>query len=126
MARITYSAVVLDKKSQSKLKEMVSSYVPNGWEVIAHHMTINMGELKPDMKRYLGNKVKLRVKTLGMSDLVMAVGVEGFPSNNGVPHITVAVDRKGGGKPYLSNKINDWRPIQFALDLDGVVTEVPW
>lgn len=126
MGKITYSAVVLDKKSRSKLLSLVGSYVPQGWEVIAHHMTINMGEIKPEYEKYLEMKVTLRVKTIGMNDKAMAVGVEGFPSKNKIPHITIAVNRKEGGKPYMSNKIENWRPIQFGLELTGTVEEVPW
>jgi hypothetical protein len=117
--------VVLDEKSRSKLLEFVSSYVPHGWETIAHHMTINMGEIKPEYEKYLGMTVPLRVVGLGMTDKVMAMKVEGFPTDKNVPHITVAVNRKDGGKPFMSNKINDWRPIQFSLKLKGKVEEVP-
>ena len=126
MNRITYSAVVLDEKSRSKLLEYMAEYVPDNYEKIAHHMTINMGELKPEFKKYLGDSVTLRVIKVGISDKVVAVMVKGFPTKNNIPHITVAIDRKAGAKPYDSNKITNWQPVQFALDLNGVVTEVPW
>jgi hypothetical protein len=126
MGRITYSAVVLDKKSRSRLLEYMSHYIPNHFEVIAHHMTINMGELKPEMKDRIGEQVTLKVVSVGISDMALAVGVEGFPSKNAIPHVTVAINRKEGAKPFMSNKITNWQPVQFALDLTGVVTEVPW
>jgi len=126
MGKISYSAVVLDDKSRSKLLGLVSSYIPQGWETIAHHMTINMGEIDPEYEKYLGMKVPLRVKTIGMNDKVIAVGVEGFPTKNKIPHITIAVNRQEGGKPFMSNKIEDWRPIQFSAELEGTVEEVPW
>lgn len=125
MEKTAYSAVVLDEKSRSKLLEMLGNNIPNGWEKLAHHMTINMGEIDTQYERYLGFDVDLRVTHIGISDLVMAVGVEGFPTVNKTPHITVAVNRKDGGKPFMSNKITDWRPIQFSLDLKGKVVEVP-
>lgn len=124
MGKISYSAVVLDNDSRTKLIEHMQSNIPEGWEVIAHHQTINMGELKPEFEKYLGMKVTLKVKTVGISDMAMAVGVEGFHTVNKIPHITVAVNRKEGGKPFMSNKITNWQPVQFGLTLTGTVEEV--
>ena len=126
MGRITYSCVVLDDKSRSMLLEHLSNNIPNNFEIIAHHMTINMGELEPEMKHMISDKVTLKVTKIGISELALAVAVEGFPSKNDIPHITVAVNRKDGGKPFDSNKITNWQPVQFALELTGIVTEVPW
>ena len=126
MSNIAYSAVVLDKKSRSKLLAQLANNIPQGWEKIAHHMTINMGELKPEYEKYLGMTVPLRVKTVGYSDLVIAVGVETVvPTQNKIPHITVAVNRADGGKPFFSNKITNWKSIAFGLELEGKVVEVP-
>ena len=79
MGNISYSAVVLDEESRSKLLEFVDGYIPQGWEKIAHHMTLNMGEIKPEFEKYLGFTVPLYVKEVGVSDMAMAVKVEGFP-----------------------------------------------
>ena len=124
MGNISYSAVVLDEQSRSKLLEHFSSNIPEGWENVAHHMTINMGEISPEYERYLGMTVTLRVTNIGFSDMAIAVGVEGFSTTNKIPHITVAVNRKEGGKPFMSNKITNWQPVQFSLDLKGKVEEV--
>lgn len=124
MGKVSYSAVVLDEESRTKLIQHLQSNIPEGWEVIAHHMTINMGEIDPQYEKYLGMKQKLVVKSIGISDMVMAVGVDGFYTTNAIPHITVAVNRKEGGKPFMSNKITNWQPVQFALELTGVVEEV--
>ena len=124
MGKVSYSAVVLDDQSRTKLLQHFQSNIPEGWEDIAHHMTINMGELDKQYERYLGMKVKLRVTHIGISDMVIAVGVEGFPTVNKIPHITVAVNRKEGGKPFMSNKITNWQPVQFSVELDGTVEEV--
>jgi hypothetical protein len=42
------------------------------------------------------------------------------------PHITVAVNREGGGKPFHSNKIpeENFKPLSGII-LNGVVEEVP-
>lgn len=124
MSKIAYSAVVLDEKSRSKLLNFLSSEIPENWETIAHHMTINLGEIKPDFEKYLGMRVELSVIDLGISDKAIAVKVEGFPTVNKIPHITIAVNRKEGGKPYMSNKITDWKPIKFNSKLTGKVMEV--
>ena len=124
MKKVSYSAVVLDESSRSKLLQHFDDIIPNDWKKYAHHMTINMGEIDPQYEKYLGMKVTLRVTKLGISDKVFAVQVEGFPTTNEIPHITLAVNTNMGGKPFMSNKINDWRPIQFSLDLKGKVEEV--
>lgn len=124
MGKVSYSAVVLDESSRSKLLEHLGNNIPKDFEAIAHHMTINMGEINPEYERYLGMKIRLRVVSVGFSDMAMAVGVEGFPTVNKIPHITVAVNRKEGGKPFMSNKITNWKPVQFSLELKGTVEEV--
>ena len=85
-----------------------------------------MGEIKPEYEKYLGMKVDLDVTHIGFYDTVMAVGVKGFSTDNKTPHITLAVDRANGGKPFYSHKITDWRPISFSVKLSGKVVEVPF
>ena len=127
MSNIAYSAVVLDEKSRSKLLAQLANNIPKDWEIIAHHMTINLGEIKPEYEKYLGMTVPLYVKTVGYSDMAMAVGVEStVPTVNKIPHITIAVNRKEGGKPFMSNKITNWKKIGFGLELEGKVEEVPY
>ena len=126
MSNIAYSAVVLDEKSRSKLLGMLANNIPDGWETIAHHMTINMGVIKPEWEKYLGMTVPLKVTHVGYGDKVMAVGVDTIvPTVNKNPHITIGVNRKEGGKPFMSNKITNWKTIAFGLDLEGKVEEVP-
>lgn len=122
--RVLYSAVVLDEESRTKLIQVFQPMIPEDWEVIAHHMTINMGEIDDMYSSLLGQEARLKVTSYAMDDLVMAVGVKGAPTVNNIPHITIAVNRAGGGKPYLSNKLNDWKEINFSIELKGVVTEV--
>ena len=125
--KVSYSAVVLDDKSRASLLKVLSPMIPEGWETIAHHMTIKMGalengsEAQEDMENNI--EVSLKVIDYAMDDLVMAVGVEGYNSNNPKPHITVAVNRNAGGKPFLSNKLTDWKPLGFPLNLIGKVSE---
>lgn len=124
MNEIAYSAIVLDQKSRSRLLERFKSMIPEDWEVLADHMTINLGEINPEYQKYLGLPIQLSVKDIAMDDIVMAVGVTGFGSTNAKPHITIAVNRIEGGKPYMSNKLTDWKSIGRPLLLTGKVTEI--
>jgi len=125
--KVSYSAVVLDNGSYTKLIQVFTPMIPEGWEIIAHHMTIKMGSLadgsqeKRDLKS--GKPIELNVIDYAIDGLVMAVGVEGYPSTNAKPHITIAVNRNAGGKPFLSNKLTDWKPLGFSLTLTGRVSE---
>lgn len=117
---ILYSAVVLDAASKTKLLDMVSDDIPNGWNVFAHHMTITLGPLKD--KSDVGKEVTLIVTDIGKTDKVVAVRVNGYQSKNENPHITIAVNPDGGA-PKMSNEITKWRPLRHFV-LKGVVTEV--
>lgn len=124
MNNISYSAVVLDEKSRSRIIERFKSIIPDEYEIIAHHMTINMGEIDPEYQEYLGLTVRLSVNDIAMDDKVIAVGVSGFESRNAKPHITLAVNRKAGGKPMMSNNLTNWERLKRPLLLTGKVTEV--
>ena len=102
---ISYSAVVLDEESRKKLINDFSHILPESWEIICHHMTICLGELPSDLKSNIGKKVSLKVIKWGVSGKAMAVQVEGYYSENNIPHITIAINRKAGAKPFDSNKI---------------------
>ena len=125
--RVSYSAVVLDDKSRAGLLKVLSPMIPEGWDVIAHHMTIKMGALDngSDAQQDMENNIKISLKVIdyAMDELVMAVGVEGYPTTNPKPHITIAVNRADGGKPFFSNKLTDWKPLGFPLTLTGKVSE---
>jgi hypothetical protein len=124
MGNISYSAVVLDEQSRERLINRFKSIIPPEYEIIAHHMTINMGELDPEYQKFLGLPVRLSVEDIAMDDKVIAVGVSGFKTNNPKAHITLAVNRVEGGKPMMSNKLTNWERIRRPLSLTGKVTEV--
>jgi len=120
---ILYSAVVLDKASHNKLLERFGfsmPKIPDGWKVFAHHMTIAFGK-GVDNKEDIGKEVTFKVTKVGLSDMAMAVQVEGYPSKNVIPHITIAVNPDG--KPVMSNDITKWQDIK-PFYLLGVVTEI--
>lgn len=131
-----YSAIVLDEKSHLKLVAWAENNVKvsgirlpilvrdNGWKMICHHMTINMGPLPDYLKQYIGSKHKLDATHIGISPMAIAVRVIGFESKNKIPHVTVAVNVRGGGKPVNSNDIKDWVAIDSPIKLVGDIQEV--
>jgi|ERR1044072_7921808 predicted kinase len=119
---ILYSAVVLDEQSHSELLQVFTNNIPEGWSKIAHHMTIAFGKPTPD-KTDVGKKVFLKVVQLGVSDMAIAVRVEGYPSLNKIPHITLAVN-PDGGKPVMSNDIVSWVDVANVMYVTGVVTDI--
>jgi predicted kinase len=117
---VLYSCVLLDRQSKGLLLDMVGPFKPKDWGVICDHMTICLGELKD--KTNLGKEVTLTVTKLGLSDMAMAVEVEGYESKNAIPHITIAINPEGG-KPKDSNNITSWKDIKEFM-VQGVITEI--
>lgn len=118
---ISYSCVLLDQASKTALLEAdLPIAIPTDWKIFAHHMTINLGKLKD--KSELGKEVILQVIGVGISDMAMAVKVNGFHSKNAIPHITIAIN-PDGGKPVMSNNITKWQDVK-PFFITGVVTEI--
>lgn len=120
VASVSYTALVVDNPS-----DILSRFnIPEGWEKIAHHVTLNMGASKnPEV---VGKSFTVQAVAVAQDDKVMAVKVQmpsGLVTANATPHITLAVNRAGGGKPVMSNKLNDWKSIE-SFAINGVVTEV--
>lgn len=122
--KVLYSAVVLNEDSHTMLVNAFKTFIPKDFKVYAHHMTINMGELKEEYRKYLGMDVMLKVVALGIDEKVVAVKVEGFPTVNKIPHVTLAVDVNNGGRPVMSNNIVNWHPVNMMFMLKGKVEEV--
>lgn len=131
-----YSAVVLDERSQLKLAAWAEKNVKvnsvrlpvlvqqNGWKMYCHHMTIQFPGTPEYVKNDVGENQTIEVTHIGISDKVVAVRVVGYPSTNKIPHITVAVNVKEGGKPMMSNQITDWTAVEDGPSLRGTVEEV--
>jgi hypothetical protein len=119
-----YTAVVLDVDSVERLKNAMN--IPEGWETICHHMTINMGEFEDGPAAgvfRLGDEVEMTVHSVASNDKVMAVGVRcQVASKNSIKHVTVAVNRAAGGKPFQSNNLIDWKTIE-PFTLKGQIEE---
>lgn len=130
-ASVSYSAVVLDDNSISKLKQEANKIIPKDFvyetksgEQLPHHMTINMGPLKMDGYK-VGDKIDLKVVGFGISkDAIAAEVSPPYPiDSKSRPHITIAIPI--GGKPFMSNKIETWNKIEQPFVVSGIVEEVP-
>ena len=119
-SNVLYSCVLLDGQSKGTLLDKLGIWIPKDWIVVTHHMTICLGEMKD--KTDLGKEVVLTVTKLGLSDMALAVQVEGFASKNNIPHITIAIN-PDGGKPVMSNEITKWQDLKSFM-IKGVVTEI--
>ena len=118
-----FASLVIDDSSRLKLIQSTSHHIPEGWKVIAHHMTINFGKGLPEnLKNDLGEKKLIKATEIGISEMAVAVRVEGYHSDNKIPHITLAVN-PNGGKPVMSNDITEWEPLESYINLYGVVSE---
>lgn len=130
MSDVAYSAVVLDEKSHLLIKSLVPAVIHRDqlidWTVYAHHMTINMGALPPEKKTILGDTIRLYVTHIDWNDKVVAVKVRDDLnlSTNKTPHITLAVNKKNGGKPVMSNELTQWKPLKKKFYVNGKVEEV--
>ena len=55
--------------------------------------------------------------------MAIAVRVEGYFSYNDIPHITLAINKKEGAKPMMSNQITNWVAVD-PIVVSGTVSEV--
>ena len=117
-----YTALVLTEESRKIVVDSIDIH-HEGWEILFHHMTINMGKCKyPDL---LGKEFDIKIVAYASDKRVAAYGVETeCPSKNELKHITLAVNRSVGAKPRESNELTDWWPsITFPQTLKGIVKE---
>lgn len=100
-----YTALVLTEESRKQIVDLITQWP--GIEILFHHMTINMGPAKDPC--LLEKEFEVKILAYGHDHIVGAYMVETeCPSCNKVKHITLWVDREGGGKPVMSNKITKW------------------
>jgi tRNA nucleotidyltransferase/poly(A) polymerase len=118
--RIAYSGVMLNEDTSEYLLAKFQSEIPEDWTLYGHHMTVSLGKSIPNQAD-LGKEVTLTVTAFGQSDDAVAVAVSGYPSRNKIPHITLAIPP--GGKPFNSNKITDWQPIE-PFEIQGLLRDV--
>ena len=120
-----YTAIVLDKDSRNRLLQMFS-HLPQEWELICHHMTINMGpSSKGPASGRVGEEINFIAKEIAEDDKVIAIGLQNdLPTINKKPHVTIAVNRSAGGKPVMSNNLTNWQQLPTPIYLSGTIEEV--
>ena len=131
-----YSCVLLDDLSSSKLKQVYCSNLDTDWTIYCHHLTISLGELPIEFKGRIGDVVELKVTAIGQDDKAYAVKIEpldeqlktyyqlGAKSGPKFPHITMAINTFNGGKPVMSNNIQNWEETTTDILLTGQITEI--
>lgn len=128
MSKVLYTAVVLDENSRQKLIKYFKAIIPENWNIICDHMTINLGDIDPELKnifdRNYGINIPLNVIDYAIDDKIIAVGVTGFPSKNNKPHITIAYDKNSGAKPKMSNDLIEWKPLKRSFMVVGKPSEI--
>jgi len=117
-----YCGIKLNDKSRTDLIKKFKSEIPDEWQFIAHHMTIDPFKTFSD-EPSLGKQYILTITEVGKSDKSIAVKVNGYngKTNNKFPHITLAVNKNGGGKPKDSNDITDWKVVNEPIQLSGTL-----
>jgi hypothetical protein len=123
-----YTALVLTPQSHQWLVSHFREIIPSTWIVYCHHMTINMGNGTSGplaaSQFNLEEEAELTVISLAYDNKVIAAGVDTkVPSDNKIKHITIAVDRAEGGKPFHSNQLTNWNPTS-PINLRGIIKEV--
>lgn len=127
-----YSAIILDQQSKDKLLVTIDKLKQEGiigenWTISADHITINMGKIyDPNL---LDNIVNIKVIGIGYDDKVVALRVSTDMDINystqskRTPHITLAFNKEQGGKPVMSNNIQNWNNFE-NLNLKGIIKEI--
>ena len=127
--RISYTGIILNEQSKRKLYKLIKGMIPDGWIIYMHHITLNLGEAKPEIIPYLNTTSRFRVISLGQNDMALAAGIEiiypNIKSDKKIPHVTIAVN-PNGGKPRMSDDIKKWYPINTKIYFSGKIEEVPF
>ena len=121
---MSYVAAVLTDEDRAFLLKVMAKHIPADWETICHHMTVHLGAARStDALRSL---VGIDYDSFAIDDRVLAVRVcaGGEISDNETPHITVAVNRAGGGKPMHSNLLTDWKLLGETYGACAEIQEI--
>lgn len=134
--KFLYYCLLLDEESSKTLLKLGQKILAENVEIefspkwFCHHMTIlfhtnQNEELIKWCENNIGNIYDMKVTSIGISDKALAVHVETeAPSNNTLKHITLAVNTKNNGKPFDSNRIENWFPLKENFIIKGIVTKI--
>eukprot|EP01114_Cavostelium_apophysatum_P010868 TRINITY_DN2500_c0_g1_i1.p1 TRINITY_DN2500_c0_g1~~TRINITY_DN2500_c0_g1_i1.p1 ORF type:complete len:1342 (-),score=368.34 TRINITY_DN2500_c0_g1_i1:71-4096(-) len=119
-----YTAVMLDLSDQVRLLKTFEP--PSDWIALADHMTICLGGLKDESGVKGGDRVSLKVTSVGKDQRAMAVKVEtNIICESAFPHVTIAHSKNA--KPAESNDIAEscWTeiPVKDQFSISGEVKE---
>jgi len=120
-----FCGVFLYNDSHDLLVDELGTYIPHDWKIFAHHMTICLGMSKnPTTEQYINDHIgmesNMTAVAIGISSDAIAVKVESdVPTDNKVAHVTIATPPNG--KPYNSNKITEWKPLDTPIKLSGLI-----
>lgn len=125
-----YTAIVLTSSERKYLlTELIigaNLTIPVGFELLADHCTLNMGK-NDRYPKLEGRKYGLRITGYAANFKVIAVRVEiqsgCVESLNKTAHITIAVNRHNGGKPFHSNELTEWTEIKNSIMVMGKLIE---
>lgn len=127
---ISYTAVILDDKSTERLLRKVEQLIPDNWDVVKpFEMIIREGEILPEMSRFLGLNIPLQVVKYAITDNILAVMVDGIPSEYKVPCIVIANKGLGFDSKNLTevaSNITDWTELKRPLRVSGKIIEIPY
>ena len=116
------------------------------WKMVCHHMTLKTGELPEDLKKLLfDEKSKRKIPEEERTEQTMEIDAHGYTDKavavrvnicgilpksrtnymKKTAHITVAINKRGGGSAVNSNDIINWKTLGESIKLTGKVDEVP-
>lgn len=115
-------SLILDKQSADLVR--IFATLPN---VHSHHVTMAYNPTPAQREQFsnlIGKKIVFKTIEFVSDDKAQAFLVEGVPSLNTHPHVTVACDSQV--PPVYSNRLlasKEARRKKFELELSGTVTE---
>ena len=123
-----FTAINLEDNSQKKLEGLIPELLST-WEVQCHHVTLHMGEPFTEEEQLMSKDICVTIDAIAQDNKVCAVRVKEMTtedgktvtSHNKTPHVTLCVNRSGGGKPKHSNELRGWEAIP-ELKLSGRIS----
>lgn len=132
-----YFGIFLSHETKKKLLKFLKTYqgTKSAIEIankiyLDHCILLHISQLHGNLDIYeflnsnLGKQVNLTLTEIGISRIAMAFKVIGkdLICVNDIPHITIATF--DNGKPFDSNKIKSWFPLESAIEIVGTLRKV--
>jgi hypothetical protein len=117
--RPNYTAAFLEDEDKKKIIDNFSSYIEKDWNIVCHHMTMNLGRIKEKDLHLLNKEKQATVTHIGidLEECIIALKLEtDIPSMNEIKHITLCL--KENTKAFKSNFIKNWEKVEdFKINL---------